>query len=371
MTWLLIIPVAFYTLIIFALWHSVRKKNDEPLPDIIPLARVSVVVACRDEASNIITLLASLAAQDYPAELLEIIIVNDNSADRTPIAVSEFICDEHLRLKKSFRLINNPFNGKKSALRHGIEKSTGELILTTDADCTMSRQWVSSIAGFYAFTGADMILAPVFQRAGSGFVERFSVFEFAALQAVTEATARAGFPVMCNGANMGIRRETYLRHAGRLHDEIPSGDDMFLLHSVKQAGGKIRYYGDGVAAVNTAAAVSAAALLRQRARWASKAGRYRDLGTVTLAAATAACHAAVTAAAAASLFVPSFLPILAALLAIRLLPDYLLTRHALKKQEEHLPLHLFIIMDLLYPFWFVTVGLLSLIPRMREFRGRG
>ncbi len=368
MTWLFIIPVAFYSVIIFALWYSVRKKTDAQVPDIIPSTRVSVVVACRNEAANISALLESLAAQDYPAGLLEIIIVNDNSTDRTPVAVSEFISDDRLRLKQSFRLINNPFNGKKSALRHGVEKSTGEFILTTDADCTMGPRWVTAMAGNYAFTSADMILAPVHQRAGGGFVQRFGAFEFAALQAVTEATARAGHPVMCNGANMGIRKETYLKHARRLHDEIPSGDDMFLLHSVKQAGGDIRYYGDGAAVVHTAAAVSAAALLRQRARWASKAGRYRDRATLSLAAATAACHAAVTAAAAASLFVPSFLPLLATLLAIRLLPDYLLTRHALKKQEEHLPLLLFIIMDVPYPFWFVTVGLLSLIPRMREFR---
>lgn len=368
MEWLLIIPVAIYSIIIFALWYSVRKKNDVQLPDMIPAIRVSVVFACRNEATNITGLLESLAAQDYPPGLLEIIIVNDNSTDRTPVAVSEFISDDSLRLKKCFRLINSPFHGKKSAIRYGVEKSTGELILTTDADCTMGRRWVSAVAGFYAFTGADMILAPVHQRAVRGFVQRFGAFEFAALQAVTEATARAGFPVMCNGASMGIRRETYLQHARRLHDEIPSGDDMFLLHSVKGAGGDIRYYGGGAAAVHTAAAVSAAALLRQRARWASKAGRYRDPATLTLAAATAACHAAVTAAAAASLFVPSLLPLLASLLAMRLLPDYLLTRHALKKQEEHLPLPLFLIMDVLYPFWFVTVGLLSLFPRMREFR---
>jgi len=370
MEWLLTIPVVLYSVIIFTLWCSVRKKKDIQFPVNIPAARVSVVVACRNEAANISALLESLAAQDYPAELLEIIIVNDNSTDRTPVAVSEFISDDRLKLKHSFRLINNPFNGKKSALRHGAEKATGELILTTDADCMMDPRWVTAMAGFYALTGADMILAPVQQRAGRGFVQRFGAFEFAALQAVTEATARAGFPVMCNGANMGIRKETYLKHCRRLHDEIPSGDDMFLLHSVKAAAGDIRYYGEGAAAVHTAAAVSAAALLRQRTRWASKAGRYRDRATLSLAAATAACHAAVTAAAALSLFVPSFLPLLVTLLAIRLLPDYLLTRHTLKKQEEHLPLPLFLIMDFLYPFWFVTVGLFSLIPRMREFRGR-
>lgn len=370
MNWFFIIPVAFYSVIIFALWYSVRKKNTEVLPDVSPSAKVSVVVACRDEASNITALLESLAAQDYPAGLLEIIIVNDNSTDRTPVAVSEFIFVNCQKSPHKMRLIYNPFNGKKSAIRYGIEKSSGDLILTTDADCTMGHGWVSALAGFWSFSGVDMILAPVFQRAGRGFVQRLCAFEFAALQGVTEATAMAGFPVMCNGANMGIRREKYIKLSGRLHEDIPSGDDMFLLHAVKRSGGTIGYLGDTAAAVNTAAAVSAAGLLRQRARWASKAGRYRDPATLTLAAATAACHTAVTAAAAATLISPELILLLITMLAIRLIPDYLLTSHAMKKQEKHLPLLLFFIMDIIYPFWFVTVGLFSLFPAMREFRHR-
>ncbi|HUW92512.1 MAG TPA: glycosyltransferase [Bacteroidales bacterium] len=340
------------------------------LPDIIPATAITVVVACRNEASTVSALLRSLAAQDYPAGLLEVIVVNDNSTDRTPVVVSEFITNNLKPSLIKIRLINNPFTGKKSAIRHGIEKSSGELILTTDADCTVGPGWVSAYAGFYARTGSDMILARVNQPRGRGFVSRFGALEFAALQGVTEATARSGFPVMCNGANMGIRRETYLRHAGQLHEDIPSGDDMFLLHSVKHEGGDVGYLADAAAAVNTATAVSAAALLRQRARWASKAGRYRDPATLALAAATAACHAAVTAAATASLFSSHYLPLLALLSLLHLIPDYLLTRHAMNKKEEHLPLPLFIIMDFLYPFWFITVGLLSFFPRMREFRKR-
>jgi len=79
MTWLLIIPVALYSVIVFALWYSVRKKTDAQVPDDIPVTRVSVVVACRNEAASITGLLESLAAQDYPAEILEIIRNSINS----------------------------------------------------------------------------------------------------------------------------------------------------------------------------------------------------------------------------------------------------------------------------------------------------
>jgi cellulose synthase/poly-beta-1,6-N-acetylglucosamine synthase-like glycosyltransferase len=370
MSWLLIIPVVLYSLIILLLWFVLKKKCLVTLPERMPSAKVSVIISCRNEEASITALLKSLVCQDYPVDLLEITVVNDNSSDRTPIIVSEFISEHRKKSPLSIRLIYNPHAGKKSAIRYGVEKSSGEFILTTDADCTVSPGWVSAYACFYEATGSDMILSGVYESGSTGFVPRFGICEFDALQGVTEATARAGFPVMCNGANMGFRRDTYLKHSGKLHDDIPSGDDMFLLHSVRRAGGRISYLSDRAAAVNTAAAASVAALLRQRVRWASKAGRYRDPATLALAATTAACHAAVTAAAATSLFVPSFMPVLAATLALRIIPDYLVTAHTMKKREEHLPLIPFVIMDLIYPFWFITVGILALFPHMREFGRR-
>ena len=178
----------------------------------------------------------SLAEQDYPGDLLEIIIVNDNSTDRTPIVVSEFIAEHRRHSGINIRLIYNPFQGKKSAVRHGVEKSAGELILMTDADCAVGPGWVSAYAAFFAAGNADMIVGEVYQKPGRGFASHFGSFEFSALQAITEAAVLAGHPVMCNAANMAIRKDIYLKHAGDLRNDIASGDDIFLLHAVKRVG---------------------------------------------------------------------------------------------------------------------------------------
>jgi len=288
------------------------------------------VVAARNEEKRITALLESLTAQDYPRDLLEVIIVNDNSTDRTPIIVSEFIRREGAAL--NIRLIYSLMNGKKNAIRQGVLKAAGELIITTDADCTVGPGWVSAHAAAYEPLGghthaeayepsagnaeavtyepmgkrtqvavceagsADMLVGEVYQGPARGFVSLFGMLEFSALQAISESAVVAGRPVMCSAANMSFRRETYLRQAGELRPDIPSGDDMFLLHAVIRAGGVIRYAGSSAAAVETASAVTAAALLRQRARWASKSFHYSNAATLTLAAATAACNTAVTAA---------------------------------------------------------------------------
>jgi poly-beta-1,6-N-acetyl-D-glucosamine synthase len=151
---------------------------------------------------------------------------------------------------------------------------------------------------------------------------------------------------------------------------MASGDDMFVLHAVMADGGVVTHDGSRAAAAETAAAVTAAALLRQRARWASKAYYYSDPATLTLAAATAACNAAVAAAAAASFFSVKYLPLTGLLYAIRLIPDLLITWRNFKKREEHPPLPLFILSELLYPFYFITIALLSLFPSSRHFRSR-
>ncbi|MFZ2285632.1 MAG: glycosyltransferase, partial [Bacteroidales bacterium] len=253
MIWLLV-PVALYSVVMLAFWLILRGKRDDQPSAAGALPKVTVVVAARNEEKVILQLLESLSRQDYPPELFDIIIVNDNSTDRTPIAVSGFIEMHRQQSAIRMRLIYNPFMGKKRAIRYGIEKATGELILTTDADCIVGPGWVSAHAASGAPGSADMIVGEVYQRPAKGFVVLFGIFEFSALQAVTEAAVRAGHPVMCNGANMSFRREIYLRHMNELRDELPSGDDMFLLHAVSRAGGRVGYAGSGTAAAETAGA---------------------------------------------------------------------------------------------------------------------
>jgi cellulose synthase/poly-beta-1,6-N-acetylglucosamine synthase-like glycosyltransferase len=421
--WWLTIPVIIYSAGILYLWLILRRhlKNEAPgeeeyatpLPE--PDIRVAVVIAVRNEERTVTTLLDSLVQQDYPSDLLEIIIVNDNSTDRTPIAVSEFMEAHRESAGISMRLIFNPSPGKKKAIRLGVSRAAGELILTTDADCTVGPGWVRAHVSEYeggrngntgrqtASVGGNgsrkssrasasvggggsgqaelqealsdaaipsMVLAPVVQRAGRGFWSRFGVYEFSALQSVTEVTARAGHPVMCNAANMSFARDVYLRHAGELRDDLPSGDDIFLLHAVRRGGGTVGFAGSSVAAVETAAAVTSAALLRQRSRWASKAWYYRDPATLTLAAATAACNAAVTAAAAGAAISSQYLPLLGALYAIRLVPDYLIITRNIKKSGEKIPLLPFVLSEIIYPFWFMTVAVISLFPRARRWPSR-
>jgi cellulose synthase/poly-beta-1,6-N-acetylglucosamine synthase-like glycosyltransferase len=368
--WWLILPVVVYSSGLIILWLINARRGKAFVTDSAGTARVSVIVSVRNEQKQITALLGSLIRQDYPDDLFEIIIVNDNSTDRTPIVVSEFIEDNKDKPGPRMRIIYNPFSGKKRAVRYGIVKASGDVILTTDADCIVGPGWVSSHASWYKAGGPAMVLAPVIQRPAAGFWPNFGAFEFSALQAITEAAAVAGSPVMCNAANMSFRREVYLRHAGELRDDLLSGDDMFLLEAVMRGGGAARHDGRSAAAVETAGAVTAAALLRQRARWASKALQLRGAPVITLAAATAACNAAVTAAAVTACFSVAYVPVVAAMYGIKAIPDYLLTAGEMKKRGNRVRVMQFIVSELVYPFYFIVVWGMSVFPSSRRFAGK-
>jgi glycosyltransferase involved in cell wall biosynthesis len=109
----------------------------------LPGVSVSVVTACRNEAENIQDLLSDIADQNYPPDKYEVIIIDDNSTDNTFRTASEYTGIKNLAT------IRNKGRGKKEAIKTGVSRASGELIIATDGDCRAGPEWISSIAQFY------------------------------------------------------------------------------------------------------------------------------------------------------------------------------------------------------------------------------
>ncbi|HNX67560.1 MAG TPA: glycosyltransferase [Bacteroidales bacterium] len=355
----------FICRLIFVLKSTVKRESSL-IESRAKTTFISVVVACKNEANNIIHLLDSLVKQDYPSENFEVIIVDDNSTDQTAGVTDEFIRHH----PGNIRLIVNCSDGKKSAILNGVKESAGELIIVTDADCIVSPGWISSYEWLYLKESPDMIAGRVICNNGEGFASAFGKYEFAALQGVTEALTIAGNPVMCNGANMAFARDKYLAHADRLRMEISSGDDVFLLHAIKKAGGKICWNGAAEAAVRTDGATTLAGLLRQRARWASKATHYTDAATILTAITVFAANVALLFLYAGSFFSTVFLYLLPVAFVIKAIPDGIIIKQTLIQEKERFSPLLFIIMDIFYPLYFILVFILSFFPSLKKFSGR-
>ncbi|WP_276479638.1 glycosyltransferase [Paraflavitalea pollutisoli] len=243
---------------------------------------ISVVVAARNEENHIVALLDALNRQRYPQSLYEVIVVNDHSTDNTWSILQQSAYPE-LRLKPLNLAAYVGSEGalrsyKKKAIETGIREATGKLIVITDADCRPGDQWLQSIASFYEATQAKFIAAPVRIDAGRSLLGIFQSLDFITLQGITGASVYRRFHSMCNGANLAYEKEAFEEVNGFAGiDNIPSGDDMLLMHKIySKYPDRVFYLKAPEAIVSTAPAASWKAFFNQRIRWASKADSYDD-----------------------------------------------------------------------------------------------
>jgi len=88
---------------------------------------VTIVLAVHNEEKNLPAKLANLAALDYPADRLEMVVVSDGSTDETNKIVSAWQkCGRRAVILPEHR-------GKANGLNHGMAEAQGEIICFTDA----------------------------------------------------------------------------------------------------------------------------------------------------------------------------------------------------------------------------------------------
>ena len=238
-----------------------------------PLSKLSVIIPARNEEANMGALLQSIAAQTYPKTLLEVIVVDDNSTDRTASIAKEFPFVKLISLKEDS--INSY---KKKAIEIGVAAASGDLVITTDADCITQPNWLSIIEAFYRETNSVFIVAPVAIDFRLSLVHLFQSMDFMVLQGVTGASVHRQMLTMCNGANLAYERKAFFSVNGFSGiDHIASGDDMLLMYKIwNKFAGRIHYLKSKEVTVSTQPAETWAEFLSQRIRWASKADKFDD-----------------------------------------------------------------------------------------------
>jgi cellulose synthase/poly-beta-1,6-N-acetylglucosamine synthase-like glycosyltransferase len=233
---------------------------------------ISVIIPFRNEEENLPGLIQNISEQQFPHHLMEVVLVNDHSTDNG-IEKLEALRTEHHWLK----VISSAGRGKKEALKRGISSATGEVIVTTDADCHFWKDWLQTIAETYFSLNPDMIVMPVGMEAGPNWLAKFQQNDYLALQMVTAGALGIDKPIISSGANLAFRKKAFLEASKLLHGEnYLSGDDVFLLHTFKSLSFRIIYLKSVQAMVKTNPANSLKQFLFQRMRWGGKSKGYKD-----------------------------------------------------------------------------------------------
>lgn len=241
-----------------------------------PSIKVTVIIPARNEDQVIARLLNDLINQDYPKHLLDIIVVDDASTDNTANVVLQYK-EMGIRL---LQLENHNINKahKKRAISYAINECNSSLIITTDADCTISNKWVSTLVAFQQAHQACFISAPVAMGPNNSLFQKFQALEFAGLVGIGGAAIQHQSPNMCNGANVAYLKEAFFAVNGYEGNEsIPSGDDEFLMHKMFAAfPDKVFFLKNADVIVRTEAARSFNQFVNQRMRWVSKSTKYEN-----------------------------------------------------------------------------------------------
>jgi cellulose synthase/poly-beta-1,6-N-acetylglucosamine synthase-like glycosyltransferase len=193
---------------------------------------VSIIVAARNEEEYIDQCVHSLVEVNYPKDKLEIIVVNDRSTDAT--------LDRVEQLTKKFAevkvLSTTPgegnLRGKANALSQGIAISHGEILMFTDADCTVPKTWVQETVSYFddntGIVGGFTLLS-----AARPF-EGMQALDWIMLFGVASATAGWKIPLTAIGNNLSVRRSAYEQVGGFKQIPFSVTEDYALVQKILQ-----------------------------------------------------------------------------------------------------------------------------------------
>jgi cellulose synthase/poly-beta-1,6-N-acetylglucosamine synthase-like glycosyltransferase len=180
---------------------------------------VSVIIPVHNESRRIAGTLHSLETQDYPEA--EYIFIDDCSTDESAAMIASFMAG-----KSAVRMIGlreNPgLNHKQYALARGIEASSGEFILFTDADCEIPPGWIEAMVKRMTDSSVGAVIGPVLKKpGGKGFFHSYQCFEHGVRYMYLAASTGLGAAGGGFGNNMILRRAA-LDAVGGYEKVLPS-----------------------------------------------------------------------------------------------------------------------------------------------------
>ena len=251
----------------YATWRLASQRGaavPQALP--APWPRVSILVAARNEEAALPRCLASLRALNYPAELLEILVGDDGSTDRTR-AVAEAALAGFAGQHRVVAIQENlgQARGKANVLAHLARGSQADYLLITDADIAVPPTWVPAMLqhaapGVGTVTGLTVV-------EGGGLLAQLQRLDWLMSLALIQVGTEAGQPMTAMGNNMLITRAAYQATGG--YEALPFSvtEDFALFEAVNARGFGFRQLFEPAVRATSLPTGSWQALIKQRLRW--------------------------------------------------------------------------------------------------------
>lgn len=203
-----------------------------PQPPETGWPRVSVVVPVRNRADDIRDCVASLLALNYPADRLEIVVVDDASTDATPQVLAGLPV-RWLRLPQP--------SGPAAARNAGARVAQGEIIAFTDSDCVVDPLWLRELVPYLCQPQVGIVGGRVEPFALDTALNRYEAVKSPLFMGLEEGECRPNSAIpFLPTCNFLIWRHLWAEMGG-FDEAFPIGEDVDLVWRVHDAGYRVRY----------------------------------------------------------------------------------------------------------------------------------
>ncbi|MDD3679184.1 MAG: glycosyltransferase family 2 protein [Patescibacteria group bacterium] len=199
--------------------------------------KVSIVVACRNEAGFIKDCLDSIINQDYPNKLMEIFVIDGMSDDGTRDILKDFE-----KKYSNIKVLDNKKMIQPHAFNMGIRASSGEYIFIMGAHNVYLSNYVSDCVRYALKYKTDNVGGRIEAKTkDSSFIAQAIIGAYTSSFGIGNATFRkkTTMPVYVDTVFGGCYKRGVFEKIGYYNESLRRSQDVELNLRLKRAGGKI------------------------------------------------------------------------------------------------------------------------------------
>ncbi|HEY5974423.1 MAG TPA: mycofactocin biosynthesis glycosyltransferase MftF [Geobacteraceae bacterium] len=198
---------------------------------------VSIVIPVKDRADELQRCLDSLARLDFPAEQLEIIVVDDGSRDQSAAVARQ--CGAQVVPS------GGTGRGPAAARNVGARAATGDILAFIDSDCTASPGWLAELLPAFVDPQTAAVGGLVDGMCTESAVDRYETVMSSLSLGTRERSGNSGDDTFyLPSCNLLVRRAAFMA-VGCFRDEMHVGEDVDLTWRLRDSGWTITYLPEG------------------------------------------------------------------------------------------------------------------------------
>ena len=204
----------------------------------LQLPNVSVIIPIYNGESDLPDLLKSLENQTYPKELVEYLLIDNNSSDRTSEILEQATKKAQEQGINLQHLTENKIQSSYAARNLGIRQASNQILVFTDADCRPDSHWLEKIVPAFREPSVGIVVGEIVAYPGNSLLEKYADRkELMAQKFLVEHP----FCPYGQTANIAIRKQAFV-DVGLFRPYLTTGGDADICWRIqKEANWQLKY----------------------------------------------------------------------------------------------------------------------------------